>query len=434
MKNLIILVYAFLFVIGGCEQTNTPATTTEPSSNSGNIAFTFDKVNAPAAVKTLTATLSRSGHTTLTKTINILADTSATMLFSEIAVGTWKVKVDAKDESGKVLYAGEADVLVQEGMVTQVNLTLTPLPTGVGSVQINVTWGGAVEKKWVDYVNNPILTKTGKPIDWGGIGQPKVYADDGIYRMYYLNYSFPSPVSYAESYDGVNWSRPDSIPIIVVGPSGSWDDGGTGPGPVYKVGTKYYMLYQGYDALSKHFQIGLASSLDGKNWVKNPQPVFTDSLDWERKMMVATEVEIIGNQYYMYYCSGDKVGLAISSDGLTWKRYSTSPIMSASQSWENGDISWVSVVKDSIIYKMIYTNDDPISYSNIAFGFATSEDGIHWNKDAKNPVFKHNQTINHWASGGIAYPYLTTINNELRIYYTGMTPGGEWKIAFASLK
>ncbi|MEW5798496.1 MAG: hypothetical protein AB1728_05775 [Bacteroidota bacterium] len=433
MKNLAILVFGFLFALGGCEQKNTPVTTSAPISNVGNIAFTFDKANAPASVKTLTATLSRSGYATLSKTINIITDTSATMLFSEVAVGTWKVKVDAKDESSKVLYTGEADVNVLEGAVTQVNLTLTPVPTGVGSVQINVTWGTS-EKKWVDHINNPILTKTGKPIDWGGVGQPKIYVDDGMYRMYYLNYSFPSPVGYAESYDGVNWNRPDSTPIIVVGPSGSWDDGGTGPGPVYKVGPKYFMLYQGYDAISKHFQIGLASSVDGKNWVKYPQPVFTDSLDWERNTMVASEVEIIGNQYYMYYCSGDKIGLAISIDGLTWKRYSTSPILSASQSWENGDISWVSVVKDGSIYKMIYTNDDPFSYSNIAFGFATSEDGIHWVKDSKNPIFKHSQTSNHWASGGIVYPYLTKINNELRIYYTGLTPGGEWKIAFASYK
>ncbi|MBI2427776.1 MAG: hypothetical protein HYV29_03100 [Ignavibacteriales bacterium] len=142
MKNLTILVFSLLFVIGGCEQSNTPATTTEPTSNSGNIAFTFDKANAPAAVKTLTATLSRSGYTTLTKTINIFTDTSATMLFSEVAVGTWKVKVDAKDGDEKILYTGQADVIVLENTLSQVNLTLTPVSTGVGSVQINVTWGG----------------------------------------------------------------------------------------------------------------------------------------------------------------------------------------------------------------------------------------------------------------------------------------------------
>ncbi|MBI2427777.1 MAG: hypothetical protein HYV29_03105 [Ignavibacteriales bacterium] len=433
MKRAIYLFLSVLVSIG-CEQSNTPSTTTEPTSNSGNIVFTFDKANTPAAVKTLTATLSRSGFTTLTKTINILTDTSATMLFSEVAVGTWKVKVDAKDGDEKILYTGQADVIVLENTLSQVNLTLTPVPTGVGSVQINVTWGGTAEKKWVDYINNPVLTKTGKPIDWGGIGQPKIYSDDGIYRMYYLNYSFPSPVSYAESNDGVNWSRPDSVPILVVGPAGSWDDGGTGPGPVYKVGSKYYMLYQGYNSPTKHFQIGLASSIDGRNWVKHPQPVFTDSLVWEKNMMVASEVEIINEKYYMYYCSGDKIGLAVSSNGLNWERYSTTPILTATQSWENGDISWVSVVKENAGYKMIYTNDDPVSYSNIAFGVATSSDGIHWEKDSKNPIFKHSSTSNHWAAGGIVYPYLTKINNELRIYYTGLTSNGEWKIGFVSYK
>lgn len=425
---MIFLLGALLFL--SCEKTNTPSGNDALPSNSGNVAFTLDKANAPAAVKSITSTLTRSGYATLTKTLNIDSDTSATILFTEVAVGTWRVKVDAKDESGKLLYTGEADVIVLESTVTQLSLTLNPVSTGVGSVQINVTWGSG-EKKWTDYVNNPVLVKTGKAIDWGGVGQPKIYFDNGVYRMYYLNYSFPSPVSYAESMDGINWERPDTLPVIVVGPSGSWDDGGTGPGPVYKVGSKYYMLYQGYDAPTKHFKVGLAESVDGRHWVKHPIPVFTDSLSWEYNI-VACDVEVIGNTYFMYYTTSGKIGLATSTDGQIWKRYSPLPVLESNSPWEMGGISFPSVYKDGEIYKMVYMSNSSDN-SQIAFGLAVSSDGKNWIKDGQNPIFKKSQTSNQWASHGIIYPFALKMGNQQRMYYTGVT-SNEWKIGFADFR
>lgn len=266
----------------------------------------------------------------------------------------------------------------------------------------------------------------------GGVGQPKIFVDENIYRMYYLNYSFPSPVSYAESNDGKTWTRPLSSPIIVVGPSGSWDDGGTGPGPVYKANGKYYMLYQGYDASTKHFQVGLASSTDGKNWVKYPRPIFSDSLDWEYNI-VASDVELIDSIFYMYYSSGGKIGLATSFDGINWLRYSSSPILTATKSWESGGVSFPSVYKDGDVYKMIYMSNH-FGYSGIGFGMAVSSDGKNWIKDNANPIFKKEHTTHKWASGGIVYPYALKIGDEQRIYYTGVTSSGEWKIGYTFRK
>ena len=431
MKQLILLIVLFLFLFG-CKENNNPASK-ENHSSSGKVAFTFDKVNAPADVKTIETILSRTGFETISKTIDIDADTGAVILFEEVPVGTWHVKVEAKNDDEKVLYKGETNVLVYEATVSQVNLVLSPAETGVGSVLINVTWG-SVSVTWKDYQNNPVLIKTGSGIDWGGVGQPKIFYDNGIYRMYYLNYSFPSPVSYAESEDGVHWNRPDSLPIITAGSSGNWDDGGTGPGPVYKIGNIYYMLYQGYDAPTKHFQVGMAKSMDGRHWEKHPTPVFSSSANWENNMMVAAEVEIIDDKFYMYYCSGDKIGLAISTDGISWERYSTSPILVPTQSWENNDISWVSIVQENGMYKMLYTNDDPVSYSGMAFGLAVSIDGKHWEKNSENPIFKKTDAANNWAANGIIYPYIAKVADQLRIYYTGVTLSGEWKIGFAYLK
>ncbi len=131
---------AIIFFFTGCEKTTTP-TAADGNSSAGALYFSFDKTNAPAAVKTLTTTLTRSGYSTMQKTINIAADTSASILFEQVAIGAWKVKIDAKDENGQVLFTGQSEVIVLENSVSQVNLVLTPVSTGVGSVQINVTWG-----------------------------------------------------------------------------------------------------------------------------------------------------------------------------------------------------------------------------------------------------------------------------------------------------
>lgn len=429
MRTLCTTLLALLF-IAGCKE-NPPDASAGPQSG-GAVLFSIDKASAPSAVQTVSAKLTRTGHSPYEKSINIASDTLATMLFQEIAIGTWHVRVDAKDALGVLLYTGETDVNVIENSTSIVNLTLTPVATGVGNIKINITWGSPLLSV-VDYLNNPVLSRTGKNIDWGGIGQPRLFYDNGLFRMYYLNYSFPSPVSYAESQDGISWTRPDSLPIIVAGTNGKWDDGGTGPGPVYKVGAQYYMLYQGYDAPTKHFKVGLAISSDGRHWEKAAQPILWDSLSWESNI-VACDVEKIDGKYFLYYCAGGKIGLAISTDGLTWARHSSNAILKPTEAWEAGNVSFPSVYKEGSVYKMIYMNNTS-SYSGISFGIATSSDGITWLKHSTNPIFTKQQTSGNWAAGGIVYPYAIRVDNVTRVYYTGVLQNtGEWKIGFATVK
>lgn len=77
---------------------------------------------------------------------------------------------------------------------------------------------------------------------------------------------------------------------------------------------------------------------------------------------------------------------------------------------------------------MVYMNNG--SYSDISFGMAESNDGINWIKDAKNPFFGKDQTNKNWASKGIIYPYVTNIQEKIRIYYTGVNLSNEWEIGF----
>lgn len=138
MKNLMV-VLLWMMVIVGCEQTTTSHIS--DGGTSGKVVFTFDKSNTPTSVKSLTTILSRSGYISLERTLDIVNDTSAVILFEEVAIGIWKVKVDAKNDQGQVVFTGESEVTVEEGEIVGVNLILDPVSTGVGGVSISVSWG-----------------------------------------------------------------------------------------------------------------------------------------------------------------------------------------------------------------------------------------------------------------------------------------------------
>jgi hypothetical protein len=178
MKPFWTFVIPLLIILIGCQDDSVPVSA-RSSSESGNVAFTFDKANAPEAVRTLTAALSREGYDPFERTVDILSDTGATLLFERVAVGTWNVKIDARDNAGTVIYSGQSVVIVQENTVTQLTIVLQPVSTGVGSVQINVTWG------------------TGKPVlfpkTFGGLQKDAaicvIQTADGGYAMGGVTYS-----------------------------------------------------------------------------------------------------------------------------------------------------------------------------------------------------------------------------------------------------
>src|ERR1039457_6376426 len=148
-KTLAVFFLSFLFLLLGCSKQST--ITNPPSNSTGGISFKFDPASIPSGVTVITATLTRTGYTTITKNLNLISDSTADISIPAILVGTWHLKVDAKDNNGTVLYTGATDVLVQENVVVQLNLTLNPVTSGMGTIYIFVTWGTNNSGQWIDY-------------------------------------------------------------------------------------------------------------------------------------------------------------------------------------------------------------------------------------------------------------------------------------------
>ncbi|QQS35233.1 MAG: hypothetical protein IPM56_13375 [Ignavibacteriales bacterium] len=392
----------------------------------------IDQENAPESVMFVTATLTRENFDTLTSTMNILSDTSADLTFNEVAAGNWLLKVDAKDSIEQILYTGSAEVTVLAGILTQVNLVLNPTGVGTGGVYIYVTWGTPTSYSWIDYPQNPVLAKSNVSWESLGIQQSKVLYIDGQYKMWYLGLSGGPYVTicYATSTDGINWVKSNMNPVIV--PTiGSWDEEAVGPGAVYFDDGIYTIYYVGWANQNGQWNIGRATSTDGINWTKDPHPILYASGGWEYQIAPASVVKLDGTYYLYYYgiSSGTaKIGLATSTDGITWNRYSNNPILEKTQNWEGTGIYYPAVIHDNGMFKMVYMN----RYGNLtAFGTATSSDGKNWTKSADNPFFTEENTANNWALYDIAYPNYIKLENEYRIYYSGIGQNSSWyKIGF----
>lgn len=407
-------------------------TLTGSEYSNGKIQLKIDKANAPNGVVYVRATLTRDGYTPLTAMMNLLTDSTADLILNDLSAGVWHLKVDAMDDSMVVLYTGETDVNIMAGFTTQVSLTLEPTGQGTGSVHIYVGWGGTSNNyNWTDNPSNPVITGGNNIYDYFGVAQPFVIYDEGKYKIWFYGDegSARKHVFYAESVDGINWNRHPQ-PVLSPGSSGTWDSWAVHPGAIIKEDNIYKMYYTGFANQYGPWYIGIATSTDGINWSKKPTPILSGGSGWEFQI-AACYILKHNNLYYLYYIGKNhpqyKIGLAISSDGVNFTKYSGNPILQNDKYWENTGVLWPTIFTENNQYKMVY-----MDAQSRGFGMAYSNDGINWVKDQSNPFFRREQTSNNWAAGKIAYPSAIKVNNELRIYYSGYsdTYNTDMKIGF----
>jgi len=158
MKNLAIVnSFLLIFLFTSCN-TNEPTSPGDDDQQNGKLFLKIDKANAPESVVWVEAFLTRQGQDTISGIMNLISDSTADLVFENIQVGEWHLKVDAKDSAEVVLYTGETDVQIFAGFTTQVNLVLEPTGSGVGNIYIWVTWGTGTPSSF------------GKAIDFDGSG------------------------------------------------------------------------------------------------------------------------------------------------------------------------------------------------------------------------------------------------------------------------
>jgi predicted GH43/DUF377 family glycosyl hydrolase len=430
MKYILSTILLLIFILYGCSN-NTISKNESTNDNSGKASLNFRNPGIPANVARITAFLTNSNTDTLSRTLNVLSNSSTSISFIGVHKGKWYLKVIAQDRTGRTVFSGKDYVLIQPGKISKVNLNLIPDNKNTGGAKIIVNWGKP-KVNWIDSPNNPIFTAMKNPSHPIRVSTSKIIFDKGIFKMFYLSgYNSGKPnIWYAESTDGIKWKNTLEEPVFERDTRGAWDDHTVGPGAIIKdKDGNYRLYYNGWSTQGGKWQIGLALSTDCIHWHRYPFPVLKANDSNEFKIGVVSVLNI-NHLYFMYYSSSPRdnynnmrINLALSNDGIHWQRYSKNPILKPTFHWEGIGVTFPAVIYDNNSFVMIYGNED-----RTKFGIAYSKDGKKWEKNSKYE-FSNQMTSNKYSQ--INYPFLIKVNNEYRLYYTATTQGNSLQICLA---
>lgn len=219
--------------------------------------------------------------------------------------------------------------------------------------------------KWTKNAANPVL-KPGAQHEWDGIHTrcSAVLFDGQVYRMYYMGTGANTreQIGLATSSDGIHWQKYQHNPVLRPGAFGAWDQVLVYHPEVFLDGGKFYMWYAGYNGAI--VRGGLAISSDGIQWNKHDNnPVldigvtgaWDDYSVWPNGGIARRD----GRFYLLYSASSSNnpsrgaLGLATSSDGVSWTKYSHNPVLQAGTgSWNQAGLGPGSMLFDGQVFKL----------------------------------------------------------------------------------
>jgi len=431
MKDVIFLIISII-IFNSCSNENLVGINN--NSSNGTVLLKIQETSIPSDVYQIVAIMSHPNYDTLSTNVYISNDSLDTISFDDVPIGKWHLKVKAENSGGKIIYSGETDVTILEDQTINVFITLTSVGSSVGNINIFLNWNQSVGS-WIDYQGNPILSVKDIPYYTLAVDQAQIMYDNGKYKIWFENLynSGHGDIGYAESNDGLTWQVSNSRPVLTVGQSGAWDDYTVGLGYIFKENGVYKMYYAGMqEPHTGKRQIGLATSTDGIHWEKYSNPVMLSTSS--QYFLGVHSIIKFDSLYYMYYDASPEndyvfnINLATSVDGIHWTKYENNPILIPDEPWEEESISYATIVQSDNEYKMTYSLG-----AQDAIGMAYSIDGIRWNKDKANPVFKLSDAVNGWCTK-ISYPFSVMINNDYRIYYSGYGKDNQFHLGVAFWK
>jgi len=293
---------------------------------------------------------------------------------------------------------------------------------------------------WMEYPSNPVYSP-------GKAYYPSILKEGNTYRMWSDN---ASGVQMAVSADGIIWTTAGQA-FGLLNPRHT---------VVEKIGNEYRMWYdEGSDAhLYSIEAIRTATSSDGLIWFDD-QPLTQDDTyqlitgagtGWNRGSYgpgdviynpsgydILDDTNIWNNKYVMYYMAtngtNEYVGLAYSTNGKHWKRYGNAPVLSPctefdapSVGWDYRSVGYPTVIGDADgIWHMWFCGGPNTNYG---IGYAWSNDGITWVKDADNPIFHKGDGVG-WRDDRTYTPVV--IGNQM--WFSGKDAGtGVYAIGYAT--
>ena len=264
------------------------------------------------------------------------------------------------------------------------------------------------------------------------------------YWMWYggIGGSMPNSVGLAFSDDGLSWHRYEDNPIFLPRPD-AWDSLQLSHLTVIQEDSRFLAWYAGDPDNDRYldFRIGYAESADGISWSRSSEPVIDlgPPGSWDSHFVVPAAVLHEESEYRMYYWGVSdpndfrtwKMGLATSRDGLHWQKHAENPIFEGRpDSWEAGVLD-MDIKKVGDVYYLVYQGNDVFnSPDRTRVGLAKSLDGIHWQRAREEPFFD-NGTPESWDGQWTEGPTLLQVDDGWLMYYMGKPFDGAPQIGVA---
>jgi predicted GH43/DUF377 family glycosyl hydrolase len=221
------------------------------------------------------------------------------------------------------------------------------------------------------------------------------------------------------------WQQYPGNPVIGPGDPGTWDESGVAVLAVVFYDGAHHMWYTSYSPDEEGMtDVGHATSPDGIDWTRDPDPVLTRGApgEWDERQLWGAAVIHDGTQFHMWYEGEDAAGIfrcgyATSPDGSVWTKYAGNPVMVEGEpgSWDFRGVGPKTVIVDGDRYRMWYhgTGGQP---SGIRLFHAESSNGINWTKHGP-PVLDYSEA--GWDSAWLANPVVIFDGSIYHMWYGG---------------
>jgi beta-1,2-mannobiose phosphorylase / 1,2-beta-oligomannan phosphorylase len=275
--------------------------------------------------------------------------------------------------------------------------------------------GSPSQGGWEKYPGNPVLGG-----QFGTCFDCSVLHESGVYKMW-VSWRPRKCIALTESQDGLHWDPPQAV--LGPDPDTEWEDEVNRPVVVHR-GDAYHMWYTGQG--NGKSKIGYAKSRDGRKWGRpSPRPVLEPTLPWEGVAVMCPYVMWVPQKslWRMWYSGGEQyepnaIGYATSPDGLRWNKYPSNPVMTPDRSalWERQRVTGAQIVHWKGWYYSFYIGFRDIDHAQI--GLARSKDGItNWVRHAGNPIVR--TTPGGWDADACYKPYAIHESGRWMLWYNG---------------
>ncbi len=183
-----------------------------------------------------------------------------------------------------------------------------------------------------------ITPMNGCEYERNGLCAPAAIVRNDTIHLFYQTYGNRErdAICHAWSTDGINFSRNSTNPIFH--PTGDWNCGRAIDAEVCEYKGKYFLYFASRDKAFERQLLGVATApiytnFNREDWTQAADySILQPQLPWEGLCIEGPSIAKHNGKLYMFYAGSynnvpQQIGMAVSDDGINWKRISDQPFL-----------------------------------------------------------------------------------------------------------